>query len=77
MLRALETVVGASHVVTDPDVVARRAVDAVSSGAYDCIRLPWHSAAERTCAQAVHAALVEAGVRVPRGLGGYGTDRMS
>lgn len=56
-------------VVTDPDVVARRAVDAVASGAYDCIRLPWHSAAERTCAQAVHAALVEAGhcVRSPAG----------
>jgi UPF0271 protein len=48
-------------VVTDPDAVARRAVDAVASGDYDCLRLPWHTSAERSCARAVHAALVEAG----------------
>lgn len=55
-------------VVTDPESVARRALDAVSSGGYDCIRLPWHSAAERDAARAVHAALVEAGhvVTAPR-----------
>ncbi len=54
-------------VVTDPDTVARRAVDAVSAGGYDCIRLPWHSVTERACAQAVRRALVEAGhvVRSP------------
>lgn len=51
-------------VVTDPEVVARRAVDAVASGGYECIRLPWHSVAERACAQAVHRALIEAGHRV-------------
>jgi UPF0271 protein len=48
-------------VVTDPEAVARRAVDAVDSGGYDCVRLPWHTIAERKCAQAVHAALVSAG----------------
>ena len=51
-------------VVTDPAVVARRALDAVASGGYDCIRLPWHGAAERSCARAVHAALLQAGHRV-------------
>lgn len=48
-------------VVTDPEAVARRALDAVASGGYDCVRLPWHTSAERACARAVHAALVEAG----------------
>lgn len=48
-------------VVTEPEVVARRAVDAVAGGGYDTIRLPWHTAAERECAKAVRAALVEAG----------------
>lgn len=56
-------------VVTDPDAVVRRALDAVSSGGYDCVRLPWHTAAERECARAAHAALVAAGhtVASPRG----------
>ena len=48
-------------VVTEPEAVARRALDAVSSGGYDSIRLPWHTSAERECAKAVHTALVEAG----------------
>ncbi len=48
-------------VVTDPDAVARRAVEAVGSGHYDSLRLPWHTAAERECAKAVHDALVRAG----------------
>ncbi|MFT4109402.1 LamB/YcsF family protein [Propionicimonas sp.] len=48
-------------VVTDPEAVARRAVEAVSSGGYTCVRLPWHTAAERACAKGVRAALVEAG----------------
>lgn len=48
-------------VVTDPEAVARRAVDAAASGNYDCLRLPWHTTAERECARAVRTALVEAG----------------
>lgn len=48
-------------VVTDPETVAKRAVDAANSGNYDCIRLPWHTTAERACAKTVHTALVEAG----------------
>ena len=48
-------------VITEPEVVARRAADAVASGAYDSVRLPWHTAAERECAKAVHAALLDAG----------------
>lgn len=48
-------------VITEPEVVARRAVDAAASGDYDSVRLPWHTAAERACAKAVHAALAEAG----------------
>lgn len=51
-------------VVTDPEAVVRRAVDAVASGNYDCLRLPWHSSAERACAKSVHSALVEAGHRI-------------
>lgn len=56
-------------VVTDPEAVARRALEAAASGSYDCIRLPWHTAAERDCARATHAALVEAGhvVAAPAG----------
>ncbi len=48
-------------VVTDPEAITRRALEAVSSGNYDCIRLPWQTIAERSAAGAVHAALVEAG----------------
>ena len=48
-------------VVTEPEAVARRALDAVGSGNYDCLRLPWHSRAERACAKTVHNALIEAG----------------
>lgn len=48
-------------VITDAQVVARRAVDAVASGNYDCVRLPWHTQAERACAQNVHQALRESG----------------
>lgn len=36
-----------------------------------------HWGMQRALLERAHAALVEAGVRVPRGLGGYGTDRMS
>ena len=36
-----------------------------------------HWGMQRTLLARAHAALVDAGVRVPRGLGGYGTDRMS
>lgn len=48
-------------VVTDPESVTRRALDAVASGNYDCLRLPWHTTAERACAKAVRTALVAAG----------------
>lgn len=51
-------------VVTDPEAVARRAVEAVASGNYDCLRLPWHTAAERACAKAVYEAVVRAGHEV-------------
>ncbi len=51
-------------VVTDPEAVTRRAVEAVASGHYDCLRLPWRTVAERACATAVTAALIEAGHRV-------------
>jgi hypothetical protein len=51
-------------VITDAEAVTRRAVDAAASGNYDCIRLPWHSVAERATATAIHAALVEAGHRI-------------
>jgi len=52
---------GLGPVVTDPEVVAQRAVDAVATGAYDTVRLPTETAAERACALAVHRALVESG----------------
>ena len=51
-------------VITDPDVVTRRALEAAATGNYDCIRLPWHSIAERGTARAIHTALVEAGPRI-------------
>ncbi|HEY3546407.1 MAG TPA: hypothetical protein VGK17_09975, partial [Propionicimonas sp.] len=51
-------------VITDPEAVTRRAVDAAASGHYDCIRLPWHSVAERATATAIHTTLVEAGHRI-------------
>lgn len=54
-------------VVTDPEVVAQRALDAAASGAYATIRLPGETAVERSCAAAVHQALVEAGYQ-PRAL---------
>ena len=51
-------------VITDPEPVTRRAVEAAACGHYDCIRLPWHSIAERATATAIHAALIEAGHRI-------------
>ncbi len=48
-------------VVTDPEAITRRALEAAGSGNYDCIRLPWHTNAERSAAVAVHAALIAAG----------------
>ena len=51
-------------VVTEPEAVTRRALDAVAGGNYDTLRLPWHTAAERACARSVHAAIVEAGHRI-------------
>ena len=54
-------------VITDPEVVAQRALDAVASGGYDTLRLPGETAIERTCARAVHRALIEAG-HEPRAL---------
>ena len=51
-------------VYADPDAVTRRALEAAATGNYDCIRLPWHSIAERATATAIHTALVEAGHRI-------------
>lgn len=51
-------------VVTDPGIVASRALEAATSGEYDSIRLPLDSSAERACAQAVSAALLGAGITV-------------
>ena len=51
-------------VITGKEAITRRAVDGAASGHYDCIRLPWHSVAERTTATAIHTALVEAGHRI-------------
>jgi UPF0271 protein len=51
-------------VITDRAQVTRRAVEAVASGHYDCIRLPWHGIAERGTAAAIHAALLEAGHQI-------------
>lgn len=48
-------------VITDPDVVAQRALDAVASGGYDSLRLPGETAIERAGAVAIHRALIEAG----------------
>lgn len=48
-------------VITDREVVARRAVEAVASGDYDTVRLPWRTRAERESALAVREALVAAG----------------
>jgi UPF0271 protein len=50
--------------ITDPQSVTRRAVEAAASGHYDCIRLPWHSIAERSMATGIHKALIEAGHRI-------------
>ncbi|MGV8907898.1 MAG: LamB/YcsF family protein [Propionicimonas sp.] len=51
-------------VITDPEVVTGRALEAAATGSYDCIRLPWHSIAERATATSIHTALVEAGHRI-------------
>jgi len=51
-------------VITDPEAVTRRAVEAAASGHYDCIRLPWHTVAERATASGIHAALLAAGHRI-------------
>lgn len=48
-------------VITDKEVVSRRAVDALNTETYDTIRLPWRTRAERECARAVRDALIAAG----------------
>lgn len=55
---------GLGAVIEDAGLAAERAVAAVRRGAVDTIWLPCGSRAERALAQAVHAALVEAGCAV-------------
>ena len=35
-------------VITDPEAITRRALEATATGNYDCIRLPWQTVSERS-----------------------------